>query len=343
MGKCSHFDCEGDDSLGYTCNYCGQSFCSTHRLPENHACQGLKPASSDEPWFRKDLSRSGLRKSSPRSQSEATGSRLLGFLWTVLLYPVRLLLGLLQAIKRWLQRILGWGRRNFIFLIGILVVVGALIAFGPLSATTVVPGPMGEDIDSTLKAAGSSLQTPGNATTTAANDQTKTTQQAASSGELNRAVIEQAVHENINERRASHGLSRLDYDTGLQEIARYHSRDMAENAYFAHTSPGGETMSDRYDTFGYSCRVPVDDNRYSTGAENIAYTYFEERIRTDDGGTRYYDTADEVATGLVNQWMNSSGHRENILEPYWENEGIGVYVIEDTEGHIRVYATQNFC
>jgi uncharacterized protein YkwD len=40
--------------------------------------------------------------------------------------------------------------------------------------------------------------------------------------------------------------------------------------------------------------------------------------------------------------MNSTGHRENILRPFWESEGIGV-AIEDVNGQTRVYATQNFC
>jgi uncharacterized protein YkwD len=39
--------------------------------------------------------------------------------------------------------------------------------------------------------------------------------------------------------------------------------------------------------------------------------------------------------------MNSSGHRENILRPYWESEGIGV-AIEDVNWETRVYAPQNF-
>jgi uncharacterized protein YkwD len=40
--------------------------------------------------------------------------------------------------------------------------------------------------------------------------------------------------------------------------------------------------------------------------------------------------------------MNSTGHRENILKSHWENEGIGIYIIE-IDGKTRVYATQNFC
>jgi uncharacterized protein YkwD len=78
---------------------------------------------------------------------------------------------------------------------------------------------------------------------------------------------------------------------------------------------------------GYGCRVPAGGNRYLTGAENIAY-------RT----TRYTNETD-IGEAIVAQWMNSQGHRENILEPAWGNEGIGVTVAPGGE----VYATQNFC
>jgi uncharacterized protein YkwD len=151
--------------------------------------------------------------------------------------------------------------------------------------------------------------------------------------------IEVLVHQEINERRQQHGLDTLSYDEELEDVADYHSEDMAENGYFAHESPGGETLGDRYDRFGYDCRVSTGGNSYATGAENIAYTYWETNL---EGGV-YHDSNRDVAEGLVNQWMNSTGHRENILRDYWENEGIGVSITTDSKGRTRIYATQNFC
>ncbi|WP_162224342.1 CAP domain-containing protein [Halorussus amylolyticus] len=156
--------------------------------------------------------------------------------------------------------------------------------------------------------------------------------------DLDRDRIEDLVHEHVNERRSDHGLGAVDFDTDLREIARSHSEDMAENDYFSHESPDGETRSDRYDEFGYDCRAYIDESRYYTGGENIAYTYYDANVATDDGTVRY-TTADELAEGVVRGWMNSEGHRENILTEAWNNEGIGVYVT--SEG--KVYATQNFC
>lgn len=159
-----------------------------------------------------------------------------------------------------------------------------------------------------------------------------------SAGELDADDVERLIHENVNEERSQRDLQPLSYDPELEEIAKYHSEDMAENGYFSHDSPSGEEMSDRYDKFGYDCRASAGGNRYYTGAENIAYTYYEERI----SGGIYHDSPVDVAEGVVKQWMESPGHRRNILLEEWNNEGIGVYIKEVPEG-TRVYVTQNFC
>ncbi|WP_128478600.1 CAP domain-containing protein [Halorussus pelagicus] len=160
--------------------------------------------------------------------------------------------------------------------------------------------------------------------------------------DLNRTQIEYLVHEEINERRQDRGLQPLKFNPHLRNIARNHSRDMGEQGYFSHTSPDGDSMEDRYEEYGYMCEVPMSGNRYATGAENIAYTYANENVLRDNGESVYYSNEKELARGLVNQWMNSTGHRKNILRDYWQKEGIGVYIIE-VDGKTRVYATQNFC
>lgn len=163
----------------------------------------------------------------------------------------------------------------------------------------------------------------------------------ASNDAIDRAAVERHVHEYVNEERTERDLEPLEFDPELREIARYYSGRMAEEAFFAHTAPDGETLSDRYEAFGYECRVTTGDGRYATGGENLAYTYYDVPVRTDDGIERY-DSERELARGIVDGWMNSEGHRENLLAPYWEHEGIGVYAIEE-DGQIRVYATQHFC
>ncbi|MFB6271118.1 MAG: AN1-type zinc finger domain-containing protein [Halobacterium sp.] len=53
MGECDR--CEGDDGISYTCNECGGTFCSEHRLPEAHRCEGLLSKDREE-WFKDELS-----------------------------------------------------------------------------------------------------------------------------------------------------------------------------------------------------------------------------------------------------------------------------------------------
>jgi uncharacterized protein YkwD len=139
------------------------------------------------------------------------------------------------------------------------------------------------------------------------------------------------IHQRINEVRAEQGLSTLSFDGSLAEVADYHSHDMLERGYFAHQSPDGEEMIDRYDRFGYDCRVSTGGNRHATGAENI----FSMSATTSP-------TPSSIADRTVGSWMSSPGHRENILRDYWRNEGVGV-AVGRSNGEYQIYVTQNFC
>ncbi|MBZ6494086.1 CAP domain-containing protein [Natrinema longum] len=148
------------------------------------------------------------------------------------------------------------------------------------------------------------------------------------------SAVEDFVHAEINERRAEHGLEPLEWDGTVASVARAHSYEMAQEDYFAHTNPDGEQPYDRFRS--------VDD--YCRGyGENIARTWVDRRVERSSGDVVRYRTADALATGLVNQWMNSTAHREAILEtgetPHWDRAGVGVYIGPDGS----VYAGQNFC
>jgi uncharacterized protein YkwD len=143
------------------------------------------------------------------------------------------------------------------------------------------------------------------------------------------------MHQYVNDERTERGLDALAFDADLRTIARSHSEDMATRGYFSHVSPEGDDFSDRYERAGYECRAPTGDGTYLTGGETIAQTWYDTPV---SGGVQYTTEA-ELARGIVDQWMNSSGHRSNILADAWRNEGIGIYVTD--EG--KVYATQNFC
>ncbi|MFZ0444614.1 MAG: CAP domain-containing protein [Bacillus sp. (in: firmicutes)] len=98
-----------------------------------------------------------------------------------------------------------------------------------------------------------------------------------------------------NEQRRKNGLADLQMDTQLSQVAQTKSQDMQKNGYFSHTSPTYGSPFDMMRDFGVS---------YRTAGENIAQ------------GQR---TPQEV----VNAWMNSAGHRKNILNGNFTHIGVG--------------------
>lgn len=99
----------------------------------------------------------------------------------------------------------------------------------------------------------------------------------------------------VNEARAQNGLQPLTVNWELSRIARYKSQDMADNGYFSHTSPTYGSPFDMIHAFGLS---------YRTAGENIAYGQTTPQI-------------------VMNSWMNSSGHRANILNAFFTQIGVG--------------------
>ncbi len=127
---------------------------------------------------------------------------------------------------------------------------------------------------------------------------------------------EKLIFHSLNATRAINGKAPLVYDAEFAKVALYHSKDMAENDYFAHTSPGGETFGDRLEKFDY----PI----YYAG-ENIA------------AGNMV------AAYGFNDMWYNSDGHRENMLYDDFTNIGIGIAsAYSQRYGAQMYYATQNF-
>ncbi len=123
-------------------------------------------------------------------------------------------------------------------------------------------------------------------------------------------TVENEVVRLVNIERSKKGLQSLSANWQLSRCARYKSQDMIDKNYFAHNSPTYGTPFDMMKAFGLS---------YSAAAENIAK------------GQR---TAQEV----VNAWMNSPGHRSNILSPSYMEIGVGL--AKDSAG--RHYWTQMF-
>ena len=102
----------------------------------------------------------------------------------------------------------------------------------------------------------------------------------------------------VNVERARYGLSPLKEDWELSRVARYKSQDMKDKSYFSHTSPTYGSPFQMMKSFGIS---------YKSAGENIAKGY-------------------ATPEAVVNGWMNSSGHRANILNKSFTHIGVG-YVV----------------
>ena len=154
-------------------------------------------------------------------------------------------------------------------------------------------------------------------------------------------TIEKLVHEYTNDERKKFGLMELGYDNKLANIARGHSLDMAFYNFFEHDNLDGMDPTDRAKILGYSC-TKTYGNYYTDGiSENIFQHNLYNSINYVNGIPVSYDwnTNDQIAKDVVNGWMDSPGHRANILEPNYDKEGIGVSISDDD----KVLVTQNFC
>ena len=110
---------------------------------------------------------------------------------------------------------------------------------------------------------------------------------------------EKEVVKLVNDIRVKNGLNKLTEDWELSRVARFKSKDMKDNNYFSHTSPVYGTPFQMIKNFGIS---------YRAAAENIA-------------------KGQATPQAVVNAWMNSSGHRANLLNSNYTKIGVG-YVAE---------------
>ncbi|MBD1379725.1 SafA/ExsA family spore coat assembly protein [Metabacillus arenae] len=122
--------------------------------------------------------------------------------------------------------------------------------------------------------------------------------------------FENQVVKLVNQERAKYGLAPLKENWELARVARYKSEDMRDRGYFSHTSPTYGSPFDMMKSFGI---------RYTAAGENIA-------------------AGQATPNEVVKAWMNSEGHRKNILSSTYTEIGVG-YVKGGSYGH---YWTQMF-
>ncbi len=113
----------------------------------------------------------------------------------------------------------------------------------------------------------------------------------------------------VNAERSKAGLSSLSLNTELTQAAEKHSTDMAIHDYFSHTGLNGSSPFDRIRSSGYE---------YQVASENIAAGF-------------------STPKAVVQSWMNSSGHRANMLNPNIQNIGVGYFYLAQDTGNVNYH------
>ena len=125
--------------------------------------------------------------------------------------------------------------------------------------------------------------------------------------------LEQQCLDEVNRLRRRNGLPRLVFHDELLRVAREYSRRMAEQNFFAHNDPEGRSVRERVDEADIRWRMVGENLAYSNGYVN-------------------------PVAASIHGWMDSPGHRANILEPDFKLTAIGAWIREDG----TVYFTEIF-
>jgi uncharacterized protein YkwD len=135
------------------------------------------------------------------------------------------------------------------------------------------------------------------------------------------ALTETALLVRLNDVRVQFGLSRINGSNELQKVARAHAVDMIERGFFDHVNPEGRGPGDR---------VGIIDRQFvGTTGENIARM-----------GGSISKNENPLAAQFHQNWMESEGHRENILTEDWSAVGIGVAYREGNVVAVQLFGNE---
>jgi|GEM_PF-2679510 len=136
------------------------------------------------------------------------------------------------------------------------------------------------------------------------------------------ADIEENIWRLVNKKRQEEGLPPLSWSEEAGKIARAKAKEMYDYNYFAHGSPYSGSMEEQFERFG---GLVLGENVFAIG-ENIAMSTGRSKEQL-------------AASFWMDMWMNSPGHRANILNENYTHMGVGVILGEDG----RAIAVQEFC
>lgn len=168
-------------------------------------------------------------------------------------------------------------------------------------------------------------------------------------GSFNQELFDAAVRHYTNVKRCENGVTPLSGDRGLVVAASGHSADMARLGFLEHDSPvpGKETFTDRMDQAGVS---------YRSAAENLARNSrlqinSGEAFQVVDRASCQFNSGGQpitahsyrsLAAEMVDDWVRSPGHRENLMSAKYRRVGSGGAHAANPRNCGDVYATQNF-
>ncbi len=117
--------------------------------------------------------------------------------------------------------------------------------------------------------------------------------------------LERRLFDLLNNARRSSGLEVLEWDENVAELARAHSREMAEYRFFNHRGLDGQTVDGRAGDFGMGDWRGIGENIASIKGH------------------------DDPCAVTVSNWLKSTAHRQNILSGRWNQSAVGVAVAKD--------------
>lgn len=289
--------CGATDQFLFQCQRCSGQYCQDHQATENHNCLVV---SLETPVFSRPDTETSTDQ--PEAVQQDSGFDLPEFERPEFALPD------LAPIRERSDEILDRLPSSRTLFLGVVVllsfglILGSVAVYGPTIRDALSGGPLGP------ASGGSSV---------------------VSAEELNETAVERTVATEVNEFRTREATGRVVYSSGLAEIARYHSEDMARQNYTGHVGPDGETVADRFERFDYDCGSP---------SELILYTQYNQPFETADGTMRFTNES-QLATGIIELWLRSPPHREALLSESWASIGVGVQLTDEN----RVYVTLNAC
>lgn len=142
--------------------------------------------------------------------------------------------------------------------------------------------------------------------------------------DLDENELEEQIIEEVNAERSAHDLWNLSESQRLRSDASAYSERMAEEEFYSHTTPDGVTFQQRArcEPAGENLNMVIYDQRHNNSYESV-----------------WYRSQEELANGVVDEWMQSDAHRQNILSTKFRAQGVGVEVQPDG----KVLVTQILC